>query len=149
MVLCWGKTLAKYGFEIRKIITIGGNRPRLRHAPFIPLHADIKNYSWKSLNFSKSRVQCWKLGNLENSQNSTFPDFFEKFFQRWNKPRGKSYRCQLCFSPQIHDKSEYFCVFWGALQASIEPLNTKAWLKIRIQCLRTRSLYSDQRREKG
>ena len=39
-----GKNFSQIWVEIKKIITIGGNRPRLRHAPFIPLHADIKNY---------------------------------------------------------------------------------------------------------
>ena len=40
-----GKNFSQIWVEIKKIITIGGNRPRLRHAPFIRLHADIKNYS--------------------------------------------------------------------------------------------------------
>ena len=53
-----GKNFSQIWVEIKKIITIGGNRPRHSHAPFIPLHADIKNYPCKPLNFSKSRVQC-------------------------------------------------------------------------------------------
>ena len=57
--------------EIKKIITIDGNRPRHSHATFIPLHADIKIIHG---NLSISLNPEYRTENWEISKIVKFPD---------------------------------------------------------------------------